>query len=48
MIRKKNDILSVSKGSASCCGSDACCSPESSLYPVNLLTTIPSDVANTS
>ncbi len=36
------------KSSASCCGSDACCSPESSLYPVDLLTTVPSDVASTS
>jgi arsenite methyltransferase len=36
------------KNSASCCGSDACCSPESSLYPVDLLTTVPSDVASTS
>jgi arsenite methyltransferase len=36
------------KSSASCCSSDACCSPESSLYPIDLLTTVPSDVANTS
>ena len=36
------------KNSASCCASDACCSPESSLYPVDLLTTVPSDVASTS
>jgi SAM-dependent methyltransferase len=40
------------KSSASCCGSssssDACCSTESSLYPVDLLTAVPSDVANTS
>jgi arsenite methyltransferase len=36
------------KNSASCCGSDACCSPESSLYPEQLLTTVPSDVASTS
>jgi SAM-dependent methyltransferase len=36
------------KSSASCCGSDACCSPESSLYPVDLLTTVPSDVVGTS
>lgn len=35
------------KKSASCCG-DSCCSPESSLYPVDLLTTVPSDVASTS
>jgi len=36
------------KNSSSCCESDACCSPESSLYPVDLLTTVPSDVASTS
>jgi len=36
------------KNSASCCGSDACCSTESSLYPVDLLTTVPSDIASTS
>jgi arsenite methyltransferase len=36
------------KNSASCCGSDACCSTENSLYPVDLLTTVPSDVASTS
>ena len=36
------------KNSASCCGSDACCSTESSLYPVDLLTTIPSDISSTS
>lgn len=36
------------KNSNSCCSSDACCSPESSLYPVDLLTTVPSDVASTS
>ncbi|MBI3167069.1 MAG: arsenite methyltransferase [Chloroflexi bacterium] len=35
------------KNSASCCG-DNCCGPESSLYPVDLLATLPSDVANTS
>ncbi|MBI5824863.1 MAG: arsenite methyltransferase [Chloroflexi bacterium] len=35
------------KKSASCCG-DSCCSPENSLYPVDLLTTVPSDVASTS
>jgi arsenite methyltransferase len=29
------------KNTASCCGSDACCSPESSLYPADLLATLP-------
>ncbi|MBI3738320.1 MAG: arsenite methyltransferase [Chloroflexi bacterium] len=29
------------KNSASCCGSDACCSAESSLYPEDLLATLP-------
>ena len=29
------------KNSASCCGSDACCSTESSLYPADLLATLP-------
>jgi len=36
------------KNSASCCGSDACCSPQSSLYPADLLTTLPSDISATS
>jgi len=36
------------KNSASCCGSDACCSTESSLYPVDLLNSVPSDVSSTS
>src|SRR3989304_4612503 len=36
------------KNSASCCGSDACCSTESSLYPVDLLPTVPSDISSTS
>jgi arsenite methyltransferase len=36
------------KNSASCCGPSDCCSPESNLYPVDLLTTIPSDVSSTS
>lgn len=36
------------KSSAPCCGSDGCCTPESNLYPVDLLTTVPSDVASTS
>jgi SAM-dependent methyltransferase len=36
------------KNSASCCNSDACCSTESNLYPVDLLTTVPSDIASTS
>ena len=29
------------KNISSCCGSDACCSPESSLYPADLLATLP-------
>jgi SAM-dependent methyltransferase len=36
------------KSSASCCGTDSCCTPESNLYPVDLLTAVPSDVASTS
>lgn len=37
------------KSSASCCGgSDNCCDPGSTLYPVDLLTTVPNDVASTS
>lgn len=36
------------KKSASCCGTDSCCTPESDLYPVDLLMTVPSDVASTS
>lgn len=36
------------KSSASCCGSDNCCSPESNLYPADLLTTVPSNVSSTS
>jgi len=37
------------KKSASTCGTSGCCSPESnSLYPVDLLTTLPSDVSSTS
>ena len=36
------------KSSASCCGTDNCCSPESNLYPAGLLTTVPSDVSSTS
>jgi SAM-dependent methyltransferase len=36
------------KSSASCCGTDSCCAPESNLYPLDLLTTVPSDVASTS
>jgi arsenite methyltransferase len=36
------------KKSASCCGTDSCCTPESNLYPVDLLTTVPPDVASTS
>lgn len=33
---------------ASCCGSSDCCSTESSLYPVDLLATVPLEVANAS
>ncbi len=36
------------KSSASCCGTDNCCSPENNLYPADLLTTLPSDVSSTS
>ena len=36
------------KSSASCCGPDKCCDTSSNLYPIDLLTTIPSDVASTS
>lgn len=36
------------KNSASCCGPDNCCDTSSTLYPVDLLTTVPSDVASTS
>ena len=36
------------KNSASCCGPSDCCSPNNILYPVDLLTTVPSDVASTS
>ena len=36
------------KNSASCCGPSDCCSPNNSLYPEQLLTTVPSDVASTS
>ena len=36
------------KNSASCCGSDACCSPQGSLYPADLLTTLPADISSTS
>ncbi len=35
------------KSSASCCA-DNCCSPENNLYPVDLLTTVPSDISSTS
>lgn len=35
------------KNSASCCG-DSCCSTDSKLYPIDLLATVPSDVASTS
>ncbi len=36
------------KSSASCCGSSDCCDTSNNLYPVDLLTTVPSDVASTS
>ena len=36
------------KSSASCCGPDNSCDTSSNLYPVDLLTTVPSDVASTS
>ena len=36
------------KNSASCCGPSDCCSPNNILYPEQLLTNVPSDVANTS
>lgn len=35
------------KSSASCCA-DNCCSPESNLYPADLLTTLPTDISSTS
>ena len=36
------------KNSASCCGPSDCCDPSNNLYPIDLLTTVPTDVANTS
>jgi SAM-dependent methyltransferase len=36
------------KNSASCCGTDACCSPNNSFYPEQLLTTLPTDISATS
>lgn len=36
------------KNSASCCGPSDCCDTSSNLYPADLLTTIPTDVASTS
>jgi SAM-dependent methyltransferase len=36
------------KSSASCCGPDACSCADSKLYPADLLTTLPADVASTS
>ncbi len=36
------------KSSASCCGPSDCCDTSTALYPADLLTTVPSDVANTS
>jgi SAM-dependent methyltransferase len=39
--RIKSAVLSSSKGNASCCGPDNCCGSESSLYPSELLSTLP-------
>ncbi len=36
------------RNSASCCGPSDCCSTNDNLYPSDLLTTLPSDIANTS
>ncbi len=36
------------KSSASCCGPSDCCDTSNNLYPIDLLTTVPTDVANTS
>jgi len=36
------------KSGTSCCGADNCCDTTNSLYPEQLLTTVPSDVASTS
>src|SRR5512145_3136006 len=36
------------KNSASCCEPSDCCTPNNALYPEQLLTTVPSDVASTS
>src|ERR1043165_3631042 len=36
------------KSSASCCGPSDCCSPESSLYPADLLATLPEGESNVS
>lgn len=36
------------KNSASCCGPSDCCDTSSNLYPADLLTTLPSEVASTS
>ena len=36
------------KNSASCCGPDHSCDTSSNIYPVDLLTTVPSEVASTS
>ena len=36
------------KSSASCCGPDNCCDTSNRLYPIDLLTTVPTDVASTS
>jgi len=39
--RIKSATLSPSKGNASCCGSDNCCSTDSNLYPEDLHATLP-------
>jgi SAM-dependent methyltransferase len=39
--RIKSATLSRSEGNASCCGTADCCGPESSLYPADLLATLP-------
>jgi SAM-dependent methyltransferase len=36
------------KSSASCCGPDNCCDTSNTLYPADLLTTVPTDVSSTS
>jgi SAM-dependent methyltransferase len=37
----------VARNSSSCCGpNSSCCEPENKLYPVDLLTTVPSDISS--